>query len=117
MCFSLHFNYVFEKSENKFDCYYSYKSDAGLAWVQPHCPYQYFPPQCVKHNLFDLIWLDFWKEKDLKMLNYSFMIQCGVILKLDTVIQADPGMWAEHQFQLGCLRSEFGPRVTTIGGT
>lgn len=51
------------------------------------------------------------------MLNYSFMIQCGVILKLDTVIQVDPGMWAEHQFQLGCLRSEFGPRFTTIGGT
>ena len=35
------------------------------------------------------------------------MTQCGVILK-HAEVQADPGMWAEHQIQLGCLRSTFG---------
>ena len=78
----------------------------NLSWGKLPLPFSILFPknlyQCVKLNLCGLIWLDFWKEEELAVLNYSFMTQCGVILK-HAEVQADPGMWAEHQIQLGCL--------------
>lgn len=91
------------------------RDEAGLTWVE-YSPKSLsmchiFHPKslsmCQEFICPDLI--GFLKGRGVGNTHkYSFMSHCRVVPKPYTAVQAGPGMWVEHQFHLGCLRSEFG---------